>query len=270
VKPPATLAALLALSPVACTLEAGHGFATLVPGHLEARFAPGRARDLGEDAFLTDRGYRVHLETLTLNAAELELLELRASSGGGVVASFDPANPPAGYTHCHGGHCDADDGSLVSYEDVQARLAGGASGYEPIVTVPIDAELDLLRGERVRLREFLPSPELPRSTIARLEIEATRVRMQGRIEGGGLQEPVELVVDVPSGEPIARTLSLEIDRDGPEELVLDVTAQVDATVLDGVDLASLAADGTVLIDAESAAAEAITAWLVHTEIAFEP
>jgi hypothetical protein len=47
--------------------------------------------------------------------------------------SFDPANPPPGYTLCHNGHCHAADGRLVDYADIAAELAGGATSGPALV-----------------------------------------------------------------------------------------------------------------------------------------
>jgi hypothetical protein len=259
---------LIALSVLAgaCTLESGEGFARMTPGSLEVVFAPGRGRDLGEGAFLTDRGYRVRLEAARLQVAELALLELRGSSARG-GESFDPASPPAGYSLCHGGHCHAANGALVSYEEIQAMLAGGTARFESLVTVPVGRELDVLESERIVLDEFLPSPELPQAALARVELVVSRLILRGEVEGGELEEAVALEVDLAIAEPLAATLSSRIDRDGPEEIALQVELGMDATMFDGIDLAALVDDGRVRIDDESRGAAALTEWLLRAELA---
>jgi hypothetical protein len=90
--------------------------------------------------------------------------------------------------------------------------------------------------------------------------------LRGEIEGGELEEPVALEVDLAIAEPLAATLSGRIDRDGPEEIALAVELGVDATMLDGIDLASLVEDGRVVIDDESPVAAALTEWLLRAEL----
>lgn len=251
-----------------CAFDAGRGFATMKEGELRMALEPGRARDLGDGAFLTDRGYRVHVRELTVGVHRVAALELSGGGSGGSVR-FDPASPPPGYTLCHGDHCHAEDGRLVSYEDVQAMLAGGEARFEPLVTAPVDRELDLLEGERAELSRFEPSAELPQGSLDRLEVDLTRLRLAARLEGGALAEPVELEADLPLVRPIARPLSLTIDRDGPEEISLAVSVRLDATAFDGVDLAEVAAeaeDGALVVEAGSAAAEALVTWLARAEI----
>ena len=96
-----------------CAWEAGEGFAVLEPT-VRAAYAP-------EDSRLTPDGYRrlssdyqVRLTTATMR---LERIELTASSGGGGGGTFDPANPPPGYSLCHNGHCHRDDGASRSAPD---------------------------------------------------------------------------------------------------------------------------------------------------------
>jgi hypothetical protein len=257
------LAALLSLQ--GCTLDAGHGFATIEESALHMELAPGRSRDLGDSGFLTDEGYRVDPTSMTLHVSELGLLELRGAQAG-AVTSFDPANPPEGFTLCHGGHCHADDGSLVDYADVQAVLAGGAARFEPLATLPVDRTFDLLEGETAALTRIVPSAELPRSSIDRIEIEVTRLRLSAEIEGGDLPQPVTLEIDTPVEQAIAGTLSVIIDRNGPERLELVVALRFDATLFDGVDLSSLVEEGSVVIDDEGPVDEAVREWLASADV----
>lgn len=258
---PPSLALWLCAS--ACTIDAGHGFATMTEGELHMRLDVSRARDLGDGAFLTDQGYRVALNELTLRAERLTLLELQGG-GGGETASFDPANPPAGFTLCHGGHCHADDGSLVDYEDIQAMLAGGSASFEPLVTVPVDHTFELLEGDRVALTDFAPSAELPQGSIDRLEIAVARLRVVAEIEGEELSDPVLLDIELPLEVVLAQTLSVAIDRDGADELALDAALRFDATMLDGLDLAAFVEDGSI-VDDDRSVADALLEWLARAD-----
>lgn len=249
----------------ACTLEAGNGFATIEGGALRMELEPGRARALDDGGFSTDEGYRIHPERLTLHASEITLLERHAAQDG-MSASFDPASPPDGFSNCHGGHCHGGDGSLVDYEDIEAMLAGGAASFEPIATLPIGRTFDLLGGEEVTLHEVMPSPELPQGSIDRIEIGVARLRLTAEVEGGELAQPVMLEIDLSHDESIAGALSVRIDRDGPEQLELAVTLQLDATLLDGVDLAGLARDGRIVVEDEGPIDEAIHEWLANADL----
>jgi hypothetical protein len=247
-----------------CTLDAGHGFATMEAGELSAELRAGPARDLGDHTLLTDLGYHVQLARARLHVASVELLELQGSTSAG--GAFDPAHPPEGYTLCHGGHCHADDGSLVSYEEIQAMLAGGSVRFEPVVAMPVDRALDLLEGASVALTRFEPSPELPQATLARAQVQIERFELEATVSDGELADPVVLSADLALAEPLSQVLNEQIDREGPERLHPAVEVTVDGTLFDGLDFAALVQGGTVAIEEGSPAAALLTEALVTSEL----
>jgi hypothetical protein len=258
------LGTVLALAPVVpgCTLDAGHGFATVESARLSAAFEPGLARDLG-GATLTDLGYAVSLQSLTLGAEELVLRELAP----GASTSFDPATPPAGYTLCHGGHCHAADGRLVDYADVEAELAGGAAGLRELASLPVGAELDLLVGADVDLTRVEPSPELPEATIRELGLRVASFSARGSVSGGALLEPAPLSVDLAFGAELEGSTQIDVSRDGPETLRLLVTLTLDGALFDGLEFATLAGDGSIaLSDVDSPAAAILAGSLLRSEL----
>jgi hypothetical protein len=223
-----------------CTRAPGTGFATLSGVDLRVEHAPGEARDLGDGSFLTDLGYRVRLDDAELDVGSVRFEELRGGAG-----DFDPADPPEGYSLCHGGHCHAADGSLVAYADVEAELAGDSASFEPVATLAVDRSADLLAGEDARLLSVAPSPELPAATIRRCSVGVGGVRMAGSVGGGGLTEDLALAVDLDLDDTLTGPFDLDVDRDSPPVLELGVDVVVGGTLFDGVDFAGLAVDGAV-------------------------
>jgi hypothetical protein len=256
--------ALLALLPVmlGCTLDAGHGFATIESARLSVEFEPGIARDLA-GATLTDLGYVVSLDRLTLHASELVLLELDI----GAAQSFDPANPPPGYTLCHGGHCHAADGRLVDYAEVELELAGRSAGLKQLATVPVGQDLDLLAGADVRLTRVEPSRELPQATISEIGLVIAGFSGVGRVSGGGLLEPVPLTIELVLRATLEGSTRIAISRDGPETLRLTAALALDGTLFDGIEFAGLAGeDGIVLSDLDLPAAATLAGSVLGTEL----
>jgi len=74
--------------------------------------------------------YRIALTELEITVDSLTFV-----AGESAALAFDPADPPAGYSLCHSGHCHSDDGRLVDYADIAAELAGGGSSGAPLVTL---------------------------------------------------------------------------------------------------------------------------------------
>lgn len=234
--------ALSALLASACTFEPGTGFGTLESTSLSVELRPGAARDLGNRTVLSDQGYHVRLDSARLAVGDLVLSEL---SGGDGVVDFDPADPPAGYSLCHAGHCHADDGRLVSYEAIEAELSGGSAAFVPVAVLPVAAVLDLWSDAPSRL----PPRELPRTTLKRLSIELSELELSGSVTAGALSgSEVPLAVRLPLSAGFEKRLARKIGRDQPGELALDVQVSISARLVDGLDFAAEAAAGAITLD----------------------
>lgn len=222
---------VLALLPLllGCAWDAGHGFGTVEAATLEGHFEPGPARAI-DGGFLTDLGYRITLDELAVETEELGLDSL-ASSGGG--ETFDPAHPPPGYTLCHGGHCHAEDGSLVSYAEIEAELSGGG-GFVRVVTFGGAGVLDLLAPEVRALSEGTPSSELPRTTLRRAVVRVRSFELAGEVISAELS-PRPLRVTLASELDLDAPFDLTVDEEGIGKVALDATLVLDGTLFDGVD-----------------------------------
>jgi hypothetical protein len=236
---------------LACTFEPGTGFATLAGADVEAALVPGEARDLGGGAVLTDLGYHVAIEELRIDGLVLALEELQ---GGSV--EFDPANPPPGYTLCHGGHCHAEDGSLVDYADVEAELAGDDAEFVPIASLAYAQTFDLLAPEVAHTDEVTPSPELELASVSRASLTPGPLTVVATASEGQLSDDRPFAIEVVP-EPFTTGFDLEIDRSAPESFALDAALVVDGTLFDAIDFASVLDD-------------ALTAQLVENLAAVSP
>jgi hypothetical protein len=252
--------ALLGTLGSACTFEEGTGFATVRAAELRVSFEPG-ARSLDGEV-LTNDGYRVRIDSFSAELESFELDQLTRTGG----ASFDPANPPPGYSLCHGGHCHADDGRLVDYAEIEAELAGGGASLSAVVAFPIGTTADLLTGERVELDAVEPSRELPRANLRKAALSVTRVELTGSVSDGPAdldEAPLSLSV---SGARPSGPVELEITRDGPAELRFSALLGIDGTLFDDIDWAGLVTDGAIVVDPASPAAETFITTLSNNEI----
>jgi hypothetical protein len=115
---------VVALALSGCGFSPGSYWAQLHTD-LEATFAPRPSRLDAEDRLLTPSSYALRIDDLRL---AFDALVVRLATSGAETATFDPADPPPGYSLCHNGHCHADDGRLVDYETIAAELAVGGAG----------------------------------------------------------------------------------------------------------------------------------------------
>lgn len=249
---------LLLLLPLAllagCTFTPGSGFATIHDALMGGSFLPG-ARAYEDGTVVTDLGYEVLLDTFTLELGEAALLELQGGAGG----LFDPADPPAGYSLCHNGHCHADGGRLVSYAEIEAELSGGSASFAAIVTLAPGDVTDLSTGElREPVWDFLAGemwpadadePELPMAELSLLQLPAPRVLLHGVVDGDDLDAPIELSVDLEMPTPFAAGIDFAIDRDLEEpDIAVSVELVIDGTLFDDIDFATVSGGSVITLD----------------------
>ncbi len=233
-----TAGSLLCLTLCGCVAEPGHGFATLERATVTANLERAPSRELGGGWFLTDRHYEVRLDALSLSLDGIRLDRADRSPAVG-SAVFDPNDPPAGYSLCHGGHCHAEDGRLVSYAEIEAEL-GGSSTQAPLVTFAEGVHLDLLDPAPLVIRTFDPSPELPQATLERVSMHLHTLTLRGRVRGGPEDTPLPgelpLTIELPIEGTLTAPLQLTIDQDGPGSFRVLLTLELTTRLLDGVAL----------------------------------
>lgn len=251
-------AAALCAAPLlgGCAFGEGGHFAE-VSATLEARLAPAADRDLGGgwQKLNTDFSARITRAELTIEHVELQDL-----GGGGEALGFDPANPPPGYSLCHGGHCHSDEGALVSYEDIAAELAGGGAAAARTVVALEVGQADLLAPAR-RALACEPSCGLPLVHLGRARLVPVSLVLEGSARDE--REPARFAGEVPfalhldllgGGEGDLMHLDAPLDiptgRDEPPGIDLAFTFTTTARLLDGVPLDALGA-GAGLIDLDA-------------------
>jgi hypothetical protein len=226
-----------------CALDAGEGFAVLQPS-LRAAYTSPPSREVGDGFQRLSSDFQVKLTTARMR---LDRIELLGRSGGGGPTSFDPANPPPGYTICHNGHCDREDGAQVPYEEVEAELSGGGSAATTVATLPVGA-VDLLNPE-TRALECQPDCELPRTTVSNGRWTLTALWLEGFVRDSRATPrfPGErsFRVDFPAtgaqAEPamiITGALDVPSDRAHAPRVVLDLKLELTPASFDPVDWAA--------------------------------
>ncbi len=270
-----------------CALQPGGWFAALEPS-LTASFVTARGRDAGEGWQKLDTSHQARITRAVVELAPI-VLEKLTTEARGTGERLDPAHPPPGYTLCHNGHCHHVDGRLVSYEDIEAELAGGGEvgRSEPVVALRSDP-LDVLAGTQVDL-SCEPVCGLPRGAIHRAQVAIRRVVLEGAVRdprptpsfsgevafrwdsGASAEEPLRAV---------SLPLSLDVPDDAFATFALAFELQASAPLLDGVDWAALIRSHPIIDigPAQNAAAhellrdnlEALSLTVTSTEASFTP
>jgi hypothetical protein len=226
-----------------CAWEPGQGFA-VVRATVRAAYETLPTRDAADGYQRLSSDYQVRVDSAELELSDIELL----ASTGGAGGSFDPANPPPGYSLCHGGHCHRDDGALIPYEQIAAELGGGG-GSRKVVALPVGEPMNLLAPE-VRAVGCTPDCALPRAEVSQGRWGLATLRIEGTVRdsrptprfpgerrfrlnlppAGGSEAPVAVLegpVELPS------------DRVHPPKANLALNLVLTATLFDPLDWAAL-------------------------------
>lgn len=235
-----------------CAWDAGEGFAVLEPS-LTAAYTSPASREVGDGYQRLSSDYQVRL---TIARMRLERIELLGRASGSGPTAFDPARPPPGYTICHNGHCDREDGAQVPYDEVEAELSGGGATATTVATLPV-GEVDLLAGEN-RSLGCEPDCELPRTTVSNGKWPLTALRLEGSVRDGRAtprfvgERPfrLELSTARPQAEPLAvltGALHVPSDRAHAPRVVLALKLELTPESFDPVDwaAATVGSDGAV-------------------------
>lgn len=207
VKAPAVVA--IGVSIVGCAFGDGTAF-TEVTMELEASFAAmtGTTSRLTDDGWLkTSQSFGLKLQT-----AELQVRNIKVSGSAGGAASassgsdctLDPADPPAGCTLCHGGHCHCGD-ELVDYETLAAQVCGGGNSSSDVTLATVQgAENIPLKGaaESISLGDCSPSCDLAAGQLTRSSVAFGTLKINGELKDLSVAERL-------GGE----TLSFSVDYD---------------------------------------------------------
>ncbi len=248
-----------------CALEPGESFAVLEPT-VRADYTPVASRDAGNGFQRLASDFQVRLDGAALGVTHIDLV---GGATGGGPTTFNPANPPPGYTNCHNGHCHRNDGALVDYEDIQAELDGGGGAAESTVaSLHVDADLDLLVEETLT-PECEPSCELPRTNVSRYQWDVASVRMEGAVRDGRAtprftgERPFRVTLTTEgtgdAGRPVLAlrgSVAIPADREHKPRVKLAMSLSLTPTLFDALDWAATTPgpDGVVDLDAPEHAA----------------
>ncbi len=131
-----------------CDLGPGEGFTTAEIS-AEVRWdMSGRLLDNGR--LKTSKNYEIEVRRFDVNFGNVEL-ETSARIAGD---SFDPANPPEGYTLCHNGHCHNENDELIAYEPERPDVS---SFRERFIQQLVSLTLSPLQGDH---RGIYTDPEV--------------------------------------------------------------------------------------------------------------
>lgn len=221
-----------------------------------------------------------HLRTARSYVVQLNKLELTLGRFTAILSdtdaalTFDPGNPPPGYSLCHNGHCHAESGALVDYDVIERELGGG-SGQAVAVVLPLNQTVTLrstpisLKPEPCAGCELVVPGVLSLATLnithLTLEAHVTDTSILARLpeEGVNVQATVEM------DTPLTQALSIEFDNQHRVGARLNATLRLPFSLFDDIDFSAHTQTNADLSD-DAIFTRALNAGLVEeTELVIE-
>ncbi len=252
-RPLVFLAVMLSLLLGACASGPGQGWGEL-SGIAEIGLDDIADRERDDGSVLTKSSYALFIEKLELNVDSIVFSSQETIGGGGGDIEFDPANPPPGYSLCHNGHCHAEDGSLPSYEEIEASLnAAGGVVTTPLVTVEIDQSIALLDGATFVISEETCENGCyinEQTEIAEVSVKLARLRAQGKVyDLAGVRLPASGAnwsFDIELGAAsLQQAMAVPVNADSEPIMTTSLDILVSPKILDGIDWSTTITDPTL-------------------------
>lgn len=192
------------------------------------------------DVEVENAGYAATSSTIT--SVDLEVTSIRLlseSSGSSATTELDPANPPPGFSLCHNGHCHADDGRLVPYDEV---LQESASGPQVVSAVALDASLSEGSSTSERLKITRQGP------LSQVEVELGALELRGTLPYEDASVAFRANVPV-RGLRLTMPLDLRVDASSPSEQRLNAQIVLNDDIAAELDLseATFEDDGSLRV-----------------------
>lgn len=244
---PLTAASLAALTLLGCVDGDGRGWGEVRLSLTSALEVPASNVD-AQGRWRTAHGFAVEAPTVVLEFDEVAL-----SAADDAALPFDPATPPAGYSLCHGGHCHADDGSLPTYAEVAAVLAG-ADADAPVTSTTAAGDAALSLASAVSETALARCEQAP-CAVARGSVGGARVIVHGvrlkctvfaasTVQRGRLGETGHAIdVSFPVETTIATPMRVDFDRGEAFGQRVALRLVLGPKLLDGLPLGRWATEG---------------------------
>jgi hypothetical protein len=222
-----------------CAWQPGTGFATVHADGVVLRAALGAGRQDAQGRWKLSDGSKVAEFKAVLTVKDC-VLESLSESGGGGGGTFDPANPPPGYTLCHGGHCHRADGALIDEAQIRAELQAkaGVSTYASALTLlPAEPRWDLAwKAERATTWQTMqPHPYLAQVSLKRASLRLTQLDLQGVTSTDTVPGDRSWRMTLPlDGVTFSAPLSTTVSRAGPAAYGLSASFRLSDRLLDGL------------------------------------
>jgi len=245
--PRAALAVFLLTIMVSCELSPGNPW-TVADIQAEVVWdTDGRPMDDG--SLKTAKNYRLDFESMSLSFASVQV----ETAVNGADTSFDPSDPPEGYSLCHNGHCHNEAGELIDYEAIILMLGSGdATGLVVTRASTTEVSVDVARNRSTQTITFgrcddrLALCEVGPADIRAVSLTLSKAVLRVRVTHDTHFPAPGVVVDVsvPMDSKLSAVTSVKLGVDAPQKVSLRARLAITPQIWDRLEFKDfLDADG---------------------------
>lgn len=128
--------------------------------------------------YTASNGDQIRIDSLEVEIESIELVSAGSDSAGNV--EFDPANPPAPFTNCHGDHCHSTESDATyTFEEIKQILADKASGKATVFEADVEKAVTLnTLNQKVSLSNIAEG-DLDEVTLSEFRVKLGEIHFKG-------------------------------------------------------------------------------------------
>lgn len=128
--------------------------------------------------YTASNGDQIRIDSLEVEIESVELVSTGTSSGSAV--EFDPTNPPAPFTNCHGDHCHSTESDAIyTFDEIKQILADGASGKTTAFAADVEKSVTLNTLNKTVSLTGLAEGDLDEVTLSEFRVKLGEIHFKG-------------------------------------------------------------------------------------------
>ena len=128
--------------------------------------------------YTASNGDQIRIDSLDVEIESIELIS--AATTTGTADEFDPTNPPAPFTNCHGGHCHSTESdALYTFDEIKQILADKASGKTTVLQADVEKSATLSTLNQGVSLSNIADGDLGETTLSEFRIKLGEIHFKG-------------------------------------------------------------------------------------------
>ncbi|MBQ9396593.1 MAG: hypothetical protein IJU23_13900 [Proteobacteria bacterium] len=171
-----TISTILAAAFASACTENGKAMAHAT-FHIDTALVTDAGTETGS-TYTAQNGDQIRIDSLEVEVESIALVAAGNGSSGDV--EFDPANPPAPFTNCHGDHCHSTESDATyTFDEIRQILADKASGKTSVFEADVEKSVTLTDLNQTQSLTNIADGDLDETTIAEYRVKLGEIHFKG-------------------------------------------------------------------------------------------